>query len=85
MLKWAAGFPLRSTDEAIRRAGSGTPIAGMRPALRLFTQLRVPRLTLYSGGPECSLCEVAKEALDELRAKARQAAQSWELIVRQRI
>lgn len=27
------------------------------------------RLTLYTGGPECSLCEVAKDALDELRSK----------------
>ncbi|KAK9894791.1 glutaredoxin 2 [Cystobasidium minutum MCA 4210] len=29
----------------------------------------LPRLTLYTGGPECSLCEVAKEALMELKQK----------------
>ena len=35
--------------------------------MRISIILRsLPRLTLYTGGPECSLCEVAKEALAEL-------------------
>jgi glutaredoxin len=39
--------------------------------MRLSTARRsLPRLRLYTGGPECSLCEVAKEKLDELRAQA---------------
>ena len=84
-MKPGCSFRLRSTDEAIGTAESSIAIAGMRPALRLFTQVRVPRLTLYSGGPECSLCEVAKEALEELRAKARQMPQSSKLEVQQRI
>lgn len=29
----------------------------------------LPRITLYTGGPECSLCEVAKEALHRVGRK----------------
>lgn len=39
----------------------------MRPSI---IRRSLPRLTLYTGGPECSLCEVAKEKLDELRAQS---------------
>ena len=28
---------------------------------------RLPRLTLYTGGKECSLCEVFKAELDKIR------------------
>ncbi|WVW83763.1 hypothetical protein I302_105784 [Kwoniella bestiolae CBS 10118] len=29
--------------------------------------IRLPRLTLFTGGKECSLCEVAKQDLAKLR------------------
>ncbi|GAA5873540.1 hypothetical protein JCM16303_001158 [Sporobolomyces ruberrimus] len=34
------------------------------------TKLRLPRLTLFTGGPECSLCEVAKQDLKRVQSRA---------------
>ncbi|GAA6008666.1 hypothetical protein JCM11491_003387 [Sporobolomyces phaffii] len=31
---------------------------------------KLPRLTLFTGGPECSLCEVAKEDLKAVQRRA---------------
>ncbi|GAA5994774.1 hypothetical protein JCM5350_007990 [Sporobolomyces pararoseus] len=34
---------------------------------RIAQKLKLPRLTLFTGGPECSLCEVAKQDLRKVQ------------------
>ena len=34
---------------------------------RIAQKLKLPRLTLFTGGPECSLCEVAKQDLKQVQ------------------
>lgn len=39
----------------------------------------IPRLVLYTGGPECSLCEVAKAELSKLQKRVRFDVDYWNI------
>lgn len=60
---------LRGGKESGNSFGSLLSSVSMSSITR--SRLRLPRLTLFTGGPECSLCGVAKQDLRRVQSRVR--------------